>query len=210
MNTLLEALAGQAETIVNGLMALAGGLVIWRLTNWSRDRADRQTELATFHEQADRLVVAIADVRGSVDFNRRLWEHPLEQVRYVALVAIAAVGEGALMRVRGGSPREMFAAGMGAAARLGLHESRASKSAVAALREPMLRVNGAAAPLLRHPDERVAETTDELLSAMGDIQNAPRIEAALEAFRQAVVAVAQPQPSWWGRLRRRLTRTTGT
>ncbi|MFF0170223.1 hypothetical protein [Streptomyces prasinus] len=209
MNTLLEALAGQAETLVNGVVALAGGLVVWRLTNWSRDRADRQTELATTLERADNLIVAIADVRTSVDLNHRLWERPLEQARFLALIVFAATGAGVHMRVRGGSAREIFAATAGAAARLGLREIRANKTVLAALREPMMRVHAAAAPFLRHPDARVVETTNELLGAVGDIKNTARLEAALEAFGQVVVAVTQPRPSLWARLRR-TSSTAGT
>ncbi|MEE1764359.1 hypothetical protein [Streptomyces sp. SP18BB07] len=206
MNTLLEALAGQADTLVNGVVALAGGLVIWRLTNWSRDRGDRQTELATFRDRADTLIVAIADVRASADLNHRLWERPWEQVRFIALALFTAVGEGARVRAMGASERQTFAAGAGAAAQIGLREIHASKAAVAALREPMIRVYAAAAPFQHHEDERVVGTTNELLAAMGDIENTARLEAALESFGQAVAAVAQPRPSLWARLRRRTSR----
>ncbi|MFI0039474.1 hypothetical protein ACH4NS_28790 [Streptomyces mutabilis] len=42
--------------------------------------------------------------------------------------------------------------------------------------------------------------TNELLAAVGDIKNTTRLEAALEAFRQAVIAVSQPRLSTWARL----------
>ncbi|MEU1895713.1 hypothetical protein [Streptomyces pristinaespiralis] len=213
MNTLLEALAGQADTLVNGVVALATGLVIWRLTNWSRDQADRQTELATFRERADNLIVAVADVRASADLNHRLWERPLQQVRFLALAAFAAAGEGAQTRVLGGSEWQTFASAGGAAAQVGLREIHANKTALAALREPVVRVHAAAASFLRHPDERVVETTNELLAAVGDIKNIARLEEALAAFGQAVVAVSEPRPSLWARLLRRTNRrstsTTG-
>ncbi|MFD5659398.1 hypothetical protein [Streptomyces hirsutus] len=209
MNTLLEALAGQAETLVNGVVALAGGLVVWRLTNWSRDRADRQTELATTLERADNLIVAVVDVRASADLNHRLWERPWEQARFLALAASAAAGEGARVRVIGGSEWQTFAAAASAAARVGLREIHANKTALAALREPMVRIHAAAASFLRHPNERVVETTNELLAAVGDIKNTTRLETALEAFGQAVVAVTQPRPSLWARLRR-TSSTAGT
>ncbi|MFJ2765595.1 hypothetical protein [Streptomyces prasinus] len=86
-------------------------LVIWRLTNWSRDRADRQTELATFREHADNLIVAIADVRASTDLNHRLWDRPWEKARLFVLFVFAAAGEGVRMHVRGGSEWQTFAAG---------------------------------------------------------------------------------------------------
>ncbi|GHA70695.1 hypothetical protein GCM10010372_82340 [Streptomyces tauricus] len=213
MNTLLEALAGQMDTIVNGVIALGSGLVIWRLTNWSRDRADHQVELAVFREQADALIVAVADIRASADLNHRLWERPWEQARFVALAAFAAVGEGARVRVFGGTDRQMFAAAGGAAAKIGLREIHANKAALAALRGPMVRVHEAAAPFLRHADERVVVTTNELLVAVGGIEDTARLEEALAAFGQVVVAVTEPRASRWARLRsrtsRRLTRTTG-
>ncbi|MGW4087061.1 hypothetical protein ACWEGS_28915 [Streptomyces sp. NPDC004822] len=206
MNTLLEALAGQMDTIVNGVIALGSGLVIWRLTNWSRDRADHQAELATFRERANALVVAAADVRASAAMNRRLWEHPLEVLRLMFLVACAGSGEGARVRAVGGTNRDMILAGLGEAARLSLREAHASKAALAALREPLVRVHEAAGPFLLHADERVVEATNDLLEAVGDIKDAARLDAALDAFGRAVVAVTEPAPSRWARLRTRMSR----
>jgi hypothetical protein len=194
------------DTIVNGAIALASGLVIWRLTNWSRDRADHQAELATFLERADALIVAVADIRASADLNHRLWERPWEQVRFLVLAASAAAGEGARVRVFGGTDRQVFAAAGGVAARVGLSEIHANKAALAALRGPMVRVHEAAAPFLRHADERVVETTNELLVAVGDIKDTARLEAALAAFGQTVVAIAEPRASLWARLRSRTSR----
>ncbi|MET8893184.1 hypothetical protein [Streptomyces albogriseolus] len=54
-----------------------------------------------------------------------------------------------------------------------------------------------------HPWERAVETTNELLAAVGDIKNTTRLETALEAFGQAVVAVSQPRSSMGARLRGR-------
>ncbi|MET7931326.1 hypothetical protein ABZT43_47365 [Streptomyces sp. NPDC005349] len=194
MNMLLEALAGQMGTIVNGVVALASGLVIWHLTNWSRDRADRQTELATFRQQADALIVAVADVRASADLNHRLWERPWEQIRGLALAAVAGIGEGARVRVFGGSERQVFAAAGGAAAQMGQIEIHANKAALAALRGPMVRVYEAAAPFLHHADQRVLATTNDLMAALGDIRDTDRLEAALAAFGRAVAAVPNPAP----------------
>ncbi|MFG3182131.1 hypothetical protein [Streptomyces nigra] len=211
MNTLLEALAGQADKLADGILALAGGLVIWRLTNWSRDRADRQTELATLRERADNLIVAVADVQASADLTHRLWERPWEQARFLFLAGLAAAGDGARVRGMGGSEGQTFAAAAGAAARLGLQEIHANKTALAALREPMLRIHAAAASFMHHPDQRVVDTTKELLSATGDISNTARLEAALAAFGQAVALVTEPRPSLWARLhRRRSRRAIGT
>ncbi|WFB83762.1 MULTISPECIES: hypothetical protein [Streptomyces] len=206
MNTLLEALADQMDTIVNGVFALGSGLVIWHLTNWSRDRADHQAELAAFRERADALIVAAIDVRASAAMNRHLWEHPWQVLRLVFMVACAGSGEAARVRAFGGTNRDMFAAGLGEAARLSLREAYASKTALAALREPMVRVHETAAPFLRHADERVVQATNELLEAVGDVNDAARVDAALAAFGRVVAAVAEPAPSRWARLRYRMSR----
>ncbi|MDT0485276.1 hypothetical protein [Streptomyces doebereineriae] len=206
MNTLLEALAGQMDTIVNGVIALASGLVIWYLTNWSRDRADHQAELAAFRERADALIVAVTHVKASAAMSRRLWEHPIEVLRLVFMVACAGGGEAARVRALGGTNRDMFAVGMGEAARLSLRESYASKTAVAALREPMARVYEVAAPFLRHADGRVVEATNDLLEAVGDVKDSAKLDAALSAFGRVVVAVTEPRPSRWARLRNRMSR----
>ncbi|MFD7505439.1 hypothetical protein [Streptomyces sp. NPDC059850] len=206
MNTFLEALAGQVDTIVNGVIALGSGLVIWYLTNWSRDRADHQAELAAFRERADALIVAAVDVRAAAAMNRRLWEHPWEVLSLVFTVACAGSGEAARVRVLGGNNRDMFAAGLGEAARMSLRQAHASKTALAALRAPMIRVHETAAPFLRHADERVVEATNELLEAVGDVKNSARLDAALAAFGRVVVAVAEPRPSRWARLHNRMSR----
>lgn len=206
MNSLLEALAGQMDTIVNGVIALGSGLVIWYLTNWSRDRADRQAELAAFRTRADALIVAASDVRASAAMTSRLWEHPWEVLRLVFWVTCSGTGEAARVRALGGAPRDMFAAGLGEAARMSLRETHANKTAVAALREPMARVHETAAPLLSHADERVVEATNELLEAVGDVKNSARLDAALAAFGRAVVAATEPRPSRWARLRTRMSR----
>ncbi|TQJ37845.1 hypothetical protein [Streptomyces sp. SLBN-115] len=206
MNSLLEALAGQMDTIVNGVIALGSGLAIWYLTNWSRDRADHQAELTAFRARADALIVAAADLRVTVKLSRRLWEHPGERARTLYLVLCAAIGAGSLVRALGGTNRQVFAVANGEAARVGLREVHANKAVAAALREPMLRFHEAAAPLLRHPDERVVEATNELLAAARDIENNAKLEAALSAFGRVVVAVTEPRPSRWARLRNRMSR----
>ncbi|MET9773936.1 hypothetical protein ABZ023_06645 [Streptomyces sp. NPDC006367] len=71
-----------------------------------------KTELATFREHADNLIVAIADVGASTDLNHRLWDRPWEKARRLFLFVFAAAGEGARMHVRGGSEWQTFAAGV--------------------------------------------------------------------------------------------------
>lgn len=93
---------------------------------------------------------------------------------------------------------------MGAAAQLLAREIHADKAALAGVREPMKLVAEALAPLVRHPDANVSTTAQRLLDATTAIRDHDRVEAAIGAFGQAVRAAAQPEPSRWTRLRRRL------
>ncbi len=72
------------------------------------------------------------------------------------------------------------------------------------MREPLTRAATAAAPLMRCSDPAVVSATEQLLNAVADVENTARLEAALEAFGQAVNAATTPQLSWWAR--RRATR----
>ena len=93
--------------------------------------------------------------------------------------------------------------GMGQAAELLSRDRRASKQNAAAAREPLARVATAAAPLVRSTD--VAAATEQLLGACTNVENAERLEVALEAFGQAVRAATAAPLSWWAR--RRAART---
>lgn len=55
--------------------------------------------------------------------------------------------------------------------------------------------------MMRSPDEAVAATAEQLLGACGDVENTERLEAAREAFGQAVRAATAPRLSWWARRR---------
>ncbi|MCX5328227.1 hypothetical protein [Streptomyces sp. NBC_00140] len=75
----------------------------------------------------------------------------------------------------------------------------------AAVREPLTRAATAAAPLMRCSDAAVAAATEQLLNALGDVENTARLQPAMEAFGQAVNAATAPQLSRWAR--RRAART---
>ncbi|PNG17892.1 hypothetical protein [Streptomyces cahuitamycinicus] len=54
---------------------------------------------------------------------------------------------------------------------------------------------------MRCSDPAVAAATEQLLNACGDVENTACLEAAMEAFGQAVRAATAPRPPWWARRR---------
>ncbi|MBD0844742.1 hypothetical protein [Streptomyces sp. TRM68416] len=168
-----------------------------QLTARARNRQDQQEEIGALRVQADALTVAVAELRGAAAANRLLWDGPAERARSFLLATLGFFGGAALARIAGGSDHLSAQVGMGQAADLLSRDRRASKQNAAA---------AAAAPLMRSTDAAVAATTEQLLNACGDVENTERLEAALEAFGQAVRAATAPRLSWWAR--RRATRTT--
>jgi cysteine sulfinate desulfinase/cysteine desulfurase-like protein len=140
--------------------------------------------------------------------NRTLWERPLERLTAVGLAAVTFHAGRAGARIMGGTEWLSQAVGMGAAAQLIAREVHANKAAVAAVREPLKHVTEALAPLVHHPDQRVATAAEELLAATSAILDHAQVEAALAAFGEAVRAAIQPVPSRWSRLRRRAPQST--
>ncbi|MFI7876054.1 hypothetical protein [Streptomyces salinarius] len=65
------------DLLVNATIAFFA----WRLTNLSRDRADRAAQKESLRAQADALTVAVLDLRHAAATNRILWEGPAERGR---------------------------------------------------------------------------------------------------------------------------------
>jgi hypothetical protein len=189
------------DLLVNATVAFFA----WRLTNLSRDRADRAAEKETLRTQADALTVAVLDLRHAAATNRILWEGPVERGRSFLLALMSYAGGVARAQALGASDRLALTAGMGNAAETLAGDRRATKEHVATVREPVLRLATAAAPLLRHQDATVASTAAELTAAvLAEAEDTARVEAALTAFESAVRAALEPAPSRWRpRLRRR-------
>ncbi|MFI9052437.1 hypothetical protein [Streptomyces sp. NPDC053427] len=204
MNKFMHFLGENADKLLDLLIGLGLAYFGWWLANKSRDRADREAEKATLRAQADALTVAVLDIRHAAATSRILWEGPAERGRSFLLAALAYAGGAAHAQAAGGSDRLSLTAGLGNAAEILAGDRRASKEHTATVREPLLRLATAAAPLLRHPDADVATAANELAdAALTETENATRIEAGLGAFERAVRAALQPQPSVWARLRRR-------
>ncbi|AKN68726.1 hypothetical protein QR97_01925 [Streptomyces sp. PBH53] len=205
-DTLLHYLVRAVELL--GVVGFATTLLAWKLANVSRARQARQDEQAALEKQADTVIVAVADLRAVASMNRTLWERPLERLTAVGLAAVTFHAGRAGARIMGGTEWLSQAVGMGAAAQLIAREVHANKAAVAAVREPLKHVTEALAPLVRHPDQRVATTAEELLAATSAILDHAQVEAAIAAFGEAVRAAVQPVPSRWSRLRRRAPQST--
>lgn len=152
------------------------------------------------------MTVAVAELQGAAAANRLLWEGPTERGRTFLLTVLACMAGAARARIAGGTDMQSGLVGFGQAAELLSRERRASKQTAAAVQQPLVRVAAAAAPLMRCPDPAVAASTEQLLSAAGDMENSARLAAALEAFGQTVRAATTPRPSWWAVRRTAQTR----
>ncbi|MFF9192620.1 hypothetical protein [Streptomyces rochei] len=189
------------DLLVNATVAFFA----WRLANLTRDRADRAAEKERLRSQADALTVAVLDLRHAAATNRILWEGPAERGRSFLLTLMSYAGGVARAQALGASDRLALTAGMGNAAETLAGDRRAVKQHVATVREPVLRLATAAAPLLHHQDATVASTAAELTTAaLAEGEDTVRVDAALTAFESAVRAALEPAPSRWRpRLRRR-------
>lgn len=192
-----------ADKTADLLVALLIWFLTWWLTNRSRDRVDREAEKAALRAQADALIVAVGDLRATANVNRTLWERPAEQGRTMLLAAL--IGGGRIVRgTRGGSGWADIAVGLGEAAQFLGRERIASKQNAATVREPLMRLTTAAAPLLRHQDPTIATAAEELFTAAMNIgTDTARADTALETFGRAVRAALEPRPNLFVRLFRR-------
>ncbi|MEU0030646.1 hypothetical protein [Streptomyces sp. NPDC006335] len=208
MHQLMKGVSDHADAVAQFIgafiIALFSALFTYWLTKRVRARADRQEERAALQVQADALGVAMADVRAAAIVNHTLWESPASRGRSFLLALLACAGGAARGRVAGGTDGLSFAIGMGEAALLLSRERRASNQAIAAVREPLLRLATAAAPLLRHPNAQVADAAEAVLAAASNIENHASSDVAVAAFGRAVRAALQPPPTLWARICHRL------
>ncbi|MDX3170285.1 hypothetical protein PV736_35785 [Streptomyces scabiei] len=199
----MDKLIELASTLVSG--AVIAVLASW-LTNRTRNRQEQQAEVGALRVQADAMTVAVMELQGAAAANRLLWEGPAERGRTFLLTVLAFAGGAARARIAGGTDAQSGLVGFGRAAELLSRERVASKQTVAAVREPLTRAATAAAPLMRSSDPAVVTATEQLLNALGDVEDSVRLEAALGAFGRAVNAATAPRLSWWAR--RRAARTS--
>ncbi|MGW2331699.1 hypothetical protein ACWC5C_38945 [Streptomyces sp. NPDC001700] len=194
----MDKLIELASSLVSG--AVIAVLASW-LTTRARNRQEQQAEIGALRVQADAMTVAVMELQGAAAANRLLWEGPAERARTFLLTMLAFAGGAARARIAGGTDMQSGLVGFGHAAELLSRERIVTKQTAAAVREPLTRVATAAAPLMRCSEPAVVTATEQLLRATGDVENAARLEAALEAFGQAVNAATTPRLPWWARRR---------
>ncbi|MER5302168.1 hypothetical protein ABT039_22295 [Streptomyces lasiicapitis] len=194
----LDILTQHADT----LLATALGVL---LTHWRerhvRRREERTADTAALGAQVDAFTIALGAVRAVAASNQVLWERPREKLRASTIVGLGLIG-GWARADAGGSSAWPMAAGLADAAHLLSREVHASKLASVNLHGPMLQLGAAATPLLRHPDERLAQATDAVITA-ARAEDTAQLDAAVRALARASREALAPQPSLWARLRRR-------
>ncbi|MER7182921.1 hypothetical protein ABT404_26205 [Streptomyces hyaluromycini] len=183
---------------------ILGSLLTWFVATVTRKRAEAKAERATVRAQADALIVAVSEIRARAQTNKALWGSWQEISRSLLLTFLA--GAGGFARTAAMASRDdrgqrlAIAAGLGAAADMAGRDRRETKRLASALAPAMTRVITAAAPLLRHPDPRVAAATEKLFAAVSEIEATEALDAALSEFGRAVVPVTTAPPVWWRRL----------
>jgi hypothetical protein len=194
--------------ILTGAATTAFGSVLtWCAAGVSNRRAAAAAARATTRVQADELIVAVAELRGRAKANIVLWGSWKETGRTFLMAVMAGAGGYARTAAvaRQDDPQERdwsaIVAGLGSAVDVLGRDRRESKRADLTLTPAMVRVTAAAAPLLRHPDPRVAEATEQLLAVAFETKDTARVDVALREFGRAVVPATTVPPSRWRRLR---------
>ncbi|USQ85899.1 hypothetical protein NFX46_20480 [Streptomyces phaeoluteigriseus] len=138
------------------------------------------------------MTVAVVELQGAAAANQQWWEGPAERARTFLLTVLAFSGGAARARIVGGTDLQSGLVGFGRTAELLSRERVASKQTVAALREPLTRAATAAAPLMRSSDPAVATATEQLLNALGDMENTAHLETV--GSRRGPAAGCGPSP----------------
>ncbi|MEQ6028252.1 hypothetical protein SOM70_37510 [Streptomyces salinarius] len=179
------------DLLVNATIAFFA----WRLTNLSRDRADRAAQKESLRAQADALTVAVLDLRHAAASNRILWEGPSERGRSFLLALMSHAGGVARAQDFGASDRLAATAGM--AGQRGRDAGRrpprdqAARRHGARTRAPPRY--GRRAPAASPGRDPVASTAAELTTAaLAEGEDTARVEAALTALESALRAALEP------------------
>ncbi|MEU6259146.1 hypothetical protein [Streptomyces sp. NPDC047043] len=192
---------------VNGLVNVAGTLTavalgagLTALTNSrAAARAETKAERDALGAQFDAMLLAVAGLRGAIDADHVLWSNRKEQLRAGALAAVTGLAPAAFVK---GSDRRQLAAALGGAGWFLAQERHQMRMASASITPKLEAVVAAAAPLQRHSNSDVCDTTDRLVQAVftyHESRNQQELEAAAADFGIAVRAVMHPP------VRRRLT-----
>ncbi|MGW0230914.1 hypothetical protein ACWDWO_21605 [Actinopolymorpha singaporensis] len=182
------------NSLISAVVVLAGVPLGSWLTTRGTARAEARAERGALEAQFNAMVVAAAAVRAAVDADRALWNSRWERVRAGTLAAVIGLGPAAFTR---GSDRRQIAAFLGGAGWFLAQERTRMQTATASLIPKLAAVGASGAPLLRHSDARVRESTERFIAAIfsyHEARDASDLEAATAAFSSAVRAVLYSTP----------------
>ena len=186
------------ETYVGGITTLAAVPITWLLTNLTTARANTNADRVQLQNAADALLVAVVDIRGAVTTNHMLRESRLQRCVTVGMAGVAFAS--GIARATG-SDRRRALVGSGDVIRLLARERHSANLSLERLSPMMSRVAAAAAPLLHHQNSAVSTTAMELMDSAFDVDNPDRLDAAVDAFGQAIRVATAPPRTLWARLR---------
>ncbi|WP_158086477.1 hypothetical protein [Streptomyces phaeoluteigriseus] len=185
----MDKLIELASTLVSG--AFIAVHAAW-LTTRSRNRQERQAEIGALRVQADAMTVAVVELQGAGRRQPAAVGRACRAREDVPADGARLLGGAARARIVGGTDLQSGLVGFGRAAELLSRERVASRQTVAALREPLTRAATAAAPLMRSSDPAVATATEQLLNALGDMENTAHLETV--GSRRGPAAGCGPSP----------------
>ncbi|MGW5658267.1 hypothetical protein [Streptomyces humi] len=174
------------------------------LTRRREARAQRAADRAELQAQSDELFAAVIALKAAGGMNDQLaggWRSRLTTLLHaVTQGAAVAAGPGQSARYRG-------LAGAGRVSEVISQWDRESAVSAAGLVAPLSRLGAAAAPLMRHPDQALADAAGNVLDTVVEhFQDHDGAGRALAAFRIELLRVMDPPAV----PRRRLFSSRGT
>lgn len=180
----------------SALIGVAGTLAAIPLTGWVTIRITARTEAKAERDalgaQFDAMLLAVAGLRAAIETDHVLWSNWKEQFRTLALASVTGLAPASFVK---GSDRRQIAAALGGAGWFLAHERHQMRVASGGITPKLEAVVAAAAPLLRHSDARIRETTDSLVKAAyryHEKRNPTELEATIADFGEAVRVVLYP------------------
>ncbi|MFH8294942.1 hypothetical protein [Streptomyces sp. NPDC018059] len=185
-------MAIKLDVLVGAGTTLLAVPLTWWLSTATTARANAAAERAQVRDQADALLVAVAEVKAVAITNHQTTESRRQRIATHGLAQMAFWG--GVARTQGSGWRRVGGGG-GELARWLAQERHEERRNLTGLPPVMTRIYATAAPLLRHPDPQVIATTSTLLDAVSELSDEARLEAALHAFGQVVQAAAATPPT---------------
>ncbi|MER7623810.1 hypothetical protein [Streptomyces sp. NPDC126503] len=180
-------------------MPVLTAFLAWWLTRVTHKSTARAVARTTLESQAEALVSAVLQLRGSAAARRTLWDTPIETVRTILLASLAMAGGAANATLAGASQRMSGLVGFSSATAFLAEERRHTKTAAVSVIPQTAAVVAAAVPLLHHQDAAVVAGAQGILDAMSHIEDDARVGHAVRALNEAVQAAVQSRRRWWHR-----------